>query len=85
MTELDIRPIAGLLGAEVRGLATDHIDEGVATQLRKALNDHLVLALPGLDPSLREFRDIAALFGTVDPVLPRFTAALRAHGKGRAD
>ncbi len=68
MTELDIRPIAGLLGAEVRGLATDHIDEGVATQLRKALNDHLVLALPGLDPSLREFRDIAALFGTVDPV-----------------
>ena len=61
MTELDIQPISGLLGAEVRGLDADQIDEGVAAQLRKALNDHLVLALPGLDPSLRGFRDIAAL------------------------
>lgn len=67
MTELDIRPIAGM-GAEVHGLDVDAIDEGVAAQLTKALADHLVLALPGLDPSLRGLRDIGALFGTVDPV-----------------
>lgn len=68
MAELDIRPIAGLLGAEVHGLDAESIDEGVAAQLQKALSDHLVLALPGLNPSLRGLRDIGALFGTVDPV-----------------
>lgn len=68
MTELDIQPISGLLGAEVRGLDADQIDEGVAAQLQKALADHLVLALPGLDPSLRGLRDIGNLFGTVEQV-----------------
>ena len=34
MAELDIRPIAGLLGAEVHGLDAESIDEGVAAQLR---------------------------------------------------
>ncbi|NDH22761.1 MAG: taurine dioxygenase [Actinobacteria bacterium] len=67
MSELDIRPVAGM-GAEVHGLDLEAIDEGVAAQLTKALGDHLMLALPGLDPSLRGLRDIAALFGTVDPV-----------------
>ncbi|MAM32339.1 MAG: taurine dioxygenase [Acidimicrobiaceae bacterium] len=67
MSELDIRPVAGM-GAEVHGLDLDAIDEGVASQLTKALGDHLMLALPGLDPSLRGLRDIASLFGTVDPV-----------------
>lgn len=68
MTELDIRPIAGLLGAEVRGLDVDSIDDGVAAQLQKALADHLVLAMPGLSPSLEGLRDVGSLFGTVDPV-----------------
>lgn len=68
MTELDIRPIAGLLGAEVRGLDVDSIDDGVAAQLQKALADHLVLAMPGLSPSLEGLRDLGSLFGTVDPV-----------------
>ncbi|MEM9521416.1 MAG: TauD/TfdA family dioxygenase [Actinomycetota bacterium] len=66
MAELDIRPIAGLLGAEVRGLDVGAIDEGAASQLHKALIDHLVLVLPGLSPSLAELRDIGALFGELD-------------------
>ena len=36
MSELDIRPVAGM-GAEVHGLDLDAIDEGVASQLTKAL------------------------------------------------
>ena len=68
MVELDIRPIAGLLGAEVHGLDAESIDEGVAAQLQKALTDHLVLTMPGLSPSLAGLRDIGNLFGTVDPV-----------------
>lgn len=66
--ELDVRPIAGLLGAEVHGLDADSIDEQTAAQLQRALAEHLVLALPGLDPSLAGLRDIGAQFGTVDPV-----------------
>lgn len=66
MAELDIAPIAGLLGAEVRGLDVDHIDEGIAAQLQKALGDHLVLVLPGLAPSLAGLRDVGALFGELD-------------------
>lgn len=66
MAELDIRPIAGLLGAEVHGLDVGSIDEGTANQLQKALADHLVLALPGLGPSLAELRDIGWLFGELD-------------------
>ena len=45
MSELDIRPVAGM-GAEVHGLNLDAIDEGVAAQLTTALGDHLMLALP---------------------------------------
>ena len=37
MSELDIRPVAGM-GAEVHGLDLDAIDEGVAAQL----NDFIV-------------------------------------------
>ena len=79
MAELDIRPIAGLLGAEVHGLNVGSLDEGAASQLQKALADHLVIALPGLAPSLAELRDIGSLFGElnthpylnpVDPEVP---------------
>lgn len=66
MAELDIRPIAGLLGAEVHGLDIESIDEGTAHQLQKALADHLVIALPDLSPSLAQLRNIGALFGELD-------------------
>ena len=89
MSEFDNRPVAGM-GAEVHGLDLDAIDEGVAAQLTKALGDHLMLALPGLDPSLRGLRDVAALFGTVDPALhlsvtstsQRSSASTAAPGQG---
>lgn len=66
MAEMNVRPFAGRLGAEVFGLDVDHIDQSVAESLRAALADHLVLVLPRLAPSLAGLRDIGALFGELD-------------------
>ncbi len=74
MTELDIRPVGGSLGAEVRGLDAEAIDPEVAAALQDALAEHLVLFLPGLDPSLTALRDIGALFGPLE-VHPYITKA----------
>ena len=44
MTKLDIRPIAGALGAEIRGVALDReLDPEIVAALRQALLDHLVI------------------------------------------
>ena len=64
--DLDVTPVAGALGAEVRGLDPDSLDEQAAAALRKALDAHLVLFLPGLSPSVRQLRDIGALFGELE-------------------
>jgi taurine dioxygenase len=66
MTQLDIRPIGGCLGAAVRGLDADAIDESVAAELKAALTEHFVLFLPALSPSLTGLRDIGALFGPLE-------------------
>ena len=63
---LDISPVAGALGAEVRGLDPDSLDQQAAAALREALDTHLVLFLPGLNPSLKQLRDIGALFGELE-------------------
>lgn len=69
---LQIRPTAGALGAEVRGLAAERLDAATATQLMDALSTHLVLFLPGLSPTVEQFRDIGALFGELEvhPYIP---------------
>ena len=64
--DLDVRPIAGALGAEVRGLDPDRLDEQVAAALREALDTHLVLFLPGLSPTVPQLRDVGALFGELE-------------------
>jgi taurine dioxygenase len=43
---LDVRPIAGALGAEVRGVRLGHLDEQEYNAVRAALLDHLVLFFP---------------------------------------
>jgi len=66
MDDLYTVPLAGLLGAEVRGLERGCVDDRVAARLRKALTDHLVLVLPGWAPSVAGLRDLGALFGELD-------------------
>jgi taurine dioxygenase len=66
MSGLETSPFAGRLGAVVHGLDVAQIDDQVATALRSALSDHLVLVLPGLAPSREELRSIGALFGELD-------------------
>src|SRR5262249_44945454 len=41
---IDVRPIAGALGAEIHGVDTAQpLDDGVVSQIRQALLDHLVI------------------------------------------
>ena len=64
--EIDVRPIAGALGAEVRGLDPAGLDDRAAAAVRQALDAHLVLFLPGLHPTVEQLRDIGALFGELE-------------------
>ena len=64
--QLDVSPVAGALGAEVRGLDPGRLDEPAAAALREALDTHLVLFLPGLDPTVEQLRDIGAAFGELE-------------------
>ena len=70
---LDIRPVGGRLGAEVRGLDPDSMDAEKAAALLEALKEHLVLFLPGLSPSLEGLRRIGELFGPLEvhPYIPK--------------
>ena len=52
--KLEVRPIAGSLGAEVIGLDFSAVS-AVADELRKALNEHLVLFMPGWTRLLKVF------------------------------
>jgi taurine dioxygenase len=64
-TTLEIRPIAGALGAELHGvnLAEDLPDEVVA-EIRQALLDHLVIFFRDQDLPLDRFAAFARRFGT---------------------
>ena len=68
MVELDVRPIAGALGAEIHGVDLSRLDDATFTAIHRAFLDHLVVFIPGqsltLTPNLH--RDFAARFGEVD-------------------
>lgn len=74
---LEISPIAGALGAEVRGLDLDRFDEA-ADQLIDALATHLVLFVPGLAPDPATLREIGSRFGALEvhPYLPKVDEAV---------
>jgi len=83
VAEIEVEPIAGLLGAVVKGLDPSRVDAGVAASLSQALSDHHVLFVPGLDPTLAGLRDLGAALGEldthpflspVDPAIPEVIA-----------
>jgi taurine dioxygenase len=63
---LDVRPVAGALGAEVRGVRLGHLDEHEFAAVRAALLEHLVLFFPDqhLDPE--EHIAYARLWGELE-------------------
>ncbi len=70
---VDVRPISGALGAEVRGVDLEHLGDEVFAQLHAALLAHLVLFFPdavGLTPQAhKEFgRRLGSL--EIHPFLP---------------
>jgi taurine dioxygenase len=64
MTTLDIRPIAGALGAEIHGVDLDHaLDDGVVAAIRRALLDHLVIFFRDQELPPERFLAFARRFG----------------------
>jgi len=62
-----VEPVAGALGATVRGLRLSSVDDPTALEpLRRALADHLVVFLPDQDLSLDDLERVTDLLGGRD-------------------
>ncbi|WP_036554932.1 TauD/TfdA dioxygenase family protein [Nisaea denitrificans] len=72
---LDIRPIAGAMGAEIHGVdASRELDEVTVAAVRKALLDHLVIFLPAQTLSPEQQLRFARRFG--EPLIYPFAKGL---------
>lgn len=72
---LDIRPIAGAIGAEIHGIdASWQLDDSIIAALRKALLDHLVIFLPGQTLTPEQQLRFARRFG--EPLIYPFAKGL---------
>jgi len=72
---LDIRPVAGAMGAEIHGIdASRELDDDTVTALRKALLDHLVIFLPSQTLTPEQQLHFARRFG--DPLIYPFAKGL---------
>ena len=65
MAELEIRPVTGALGAEVRGVDLRTVDDAGFEQVRALLHEHEVLFFPGADLSEDEHMAVGRRFGEV--------------------
>jgi taurine dioxygenase len=93
MTQIDlqVRPLAGALGAEVRGVRLADLDDGDFAALHKLWNEHLVLFFPDQNVSPDEHVAFARRFGEpeIHPFLPKLSDAhpeiVVLEGVARAD
>ena len=69
---LRIKEASGLIGADVADvdLAELLVDDRQQAELRSALLEHLVLSLPGLDPTPEQHIALARVFGDPEPPEP---------------
>jgi len=63
MTSLDIRPMAGSLGADID--LAGPVDDMLFAAIRQALDDHLVIHLHGLDLAPEDLVALTRRFGTI--------------------
>ena len=72
--ELDIAPLSGTIGAEIRNIDLHHqLDPETLGAVRQALLDYKVIFFPGQHLSPTEHKDFAAAFGPITvahPVIP---------------
>jgi alpha-ketoglutarate-dependent taurine dioxygenase len=72
--QLDIAPLSGTIGAEIRGLDLHQtLDPDTVAAVRQALLDYKVIFFPGAHLNPQEHKDFAALFGeptVAHPVIP---------------
>ncbi len=72
--QLDIAPLSGTIGAEIRGLDLHHpLDPETVATVRQALLDYKVIFFPGAHLNPQEHKDFASLFGPITeahPVIP---------------
>ncbi|MEP3115184.1 TauD/TfdA family dioxygenase [Nisaea sp.] len=72
---LDIRPIAGAMGAEINGIdASRELGDATVSALRKAVLDHLVIVLPGQTLTPEQQLRFARRFG--EPLIYPFAKGL---------
>ncbi len=64
--ELRVRVIAGALGAELRGIDLEHLDDAGYQSLRGALREHQVVFLPDQNLSPEAHRDLGRRFGELE-------------------
>jgi taurine dioxygenase len=67
MASMDVRPLAGSLGAEVRGLALSELDDAVLASLREVIADHHVVALPDQHIDDAQHRALGEALGGIRP------------------
>jgi taurine dioxygenase len=65
ISDIEIKPLSGALGAEVRGVDLARADEETWDRLRAAYADRLMLAIPGQSLSPKSLVQVAENFGTV--------------------
>jgi taurine dioxygenase len=76
--QLEIRPLAGSIGAEIIGVdLSKDIDEDTFSSIRRAFCDHLVIAFPGQDLTPEDHIRIARRFGTL--MVDSFIKSLPGH------
>ena len=76
-TGLDVRPMAGALGAEIRGMDLGTMDDGTFAGVRQAFMDHQVLVFRGQTLDADGFAGLARRFG--EPVPYPFTQGDSVH------
>ena len=70
-TGVDVRPLSGSIGAEVRGIdISNDLDDEVIASIRAAWLEHLVLFFPGQDLTPERQQAFAARFGEVTAAHP---------------
>ena len=72
--QLDIAPLSGTIGAEIRGIDLHQpLDPDTLAAVRQALLDYKVIFFPGQHLSASEHKEFAAAFGPITvahPVIP---------------